>query len=212
MIAITHQQQNMHPASWKLTGEERLISISTTHEVDACSCKLTGGKLRVNHIYECMSSEVDWVALETHQNRDSITKVDWGDYDPTLYPMDGCILSEVDWGAHDSSFFPYLVHIDHDAQPKDFFTQGSWGGLPQRTSSTPLMEYLKDSLDTGQIEDGFSNSKSIKGYRGSYLFLILNNMKVATIYLLNGIMGRNYCNFHSSGRKAQVSSLQNKGE
>ena len=30
------------------------------------------------------------------------------------------------------------------------------------------MEYLKDSLDTGQIEDGFSNSKSIKGYRGSY--------------------------------------------
>ena len=27
------------------------------------------------------------------------------------------------------------------------------------------MEYLKDSLDTRQIEDGFSNSKSIKGYR-----------------------------------------------
>ena len=31
-----------------------------------------------------------------------------------------------------------------------------------------LMEYLKDSLDTGQIEDGFSNSKSIKRYRGPY--------------------------------------------
>ena len=30
------------------------------------------------------------------------------------------------------------------------------------------MEYLKDSLDTGQIEDGLSNSKSIKGYRSSY--------------------------------------------
>ena len=30
------------------------------------------------------------------------------------------------------------------------------------------MEYLKDSLDTRQIEDGFPNSKSIKGYRGSY--------------------------------------------
>ena len=30
------------------------------------------------------------------------------------------------------------------------------------------MEYLKDSFDTGQIEDGFSNSKSIKGYRSSY--------------------------------------------
>ena len=95
-------------------------------------------------------------------------KVDWGNYDPTLYPMDGCILSEVDWGAPDSSLFLYLVHIDHDAKPKDFFTQGLWGGLPQRTSSTPLMEYLKDSLDTGQIEDELSNPKSIKGYRGSY--------------------------------------------
>ena len=62
----------------------------------------------------------------------------------------------------------YLVHIDHDAKPKDFFTQGLWGGLPQRASSTSLMEYLKDSLDTGQIEDGFSNSKSITGYRSSY--------------------------------------------
>ena len=31
----------------------------------------------------------------------------------------------------------------------------------------PLIEYHKDSLDTGQIEDGFSNSKSIKGYRSS---------------------------------------------
>ena len=56
----------------------------------------------------------------------------------------------------------------HDAKPKNFFTQGLWGGLPQRTSSTPLMEYLKDSFDTGQIENGFSNSKSIKGCRSSY--------------------------------------------
>ena len=30
------------------------------------------------------------------------------------------------------------------------------------------MEHLKDSLDTGQIEEGFSNYKSIKRYRGSY--------------------------------------------
>ena len=78
------------------------------------------------------------------------------------------MLSEVDWGAHDSSFFLYLVHIDHDAKSKDFFTQGLWGGLQQRTSSTPLMEYLKDSFDTGQHEKGFSNSKSIKGYRSLY--------------------------------------------
>ena len=60
------------------------------------------------------------------------------------------------------------MHIDHDAKPKDFFTQQLWGGLPQRISSTPLMGYLKHSFDTGQIEDGFSNSKSIKRYRSSY--------------------------------------------
>ena len=56
-----------------------------------------GGKLRVNHINECMPSEADRGAHETHQNGHSITKVDWGDNDPTLYPMDRCILSEVDW-------------------------------------------------------------------------------------------------------------------
>ena len=38
------------------------------------------------------------------------------------------------------------------------------------------------------------------------LFLILNNMKVATIYLLNGILER-ICNLHSSGTEAQRSSL-----
>ena len=43
-----------------------------------------------------MPSKVDWGAHETHQNGHSINEVDWGDYDPTLYPMDGCILSEVD--------------------------------------------------------------------------------------------------------------------
>ena len=30
------------------------------------------------------------------------------------------------------------------------------------------MEYLKDSLNTGQTEDGVCNSKSTKGYRSSY--------------------------------------------
>ena len=117
-----------------------------------------GGKLRVNDINECMPSEVDWGAHETHQNGHSITKLDWGDHDPCHDPMDGFMLFEADWGVHDSSFFLCLVHIDHDAKSKDFFTQGLWGGLLQRTPSTPLMEYLKDSFDTGHIEDGFSNS------------------------------------------------------
>ena len=43
----------------------------------------------------------------------------------------------MDWGAlHDSSFFLFLVNIDYDAKPKDFFTQELWRGLPERTSST----------------------------------------------------------------------------
>ena len=122
-----------------------------------------GEKLRVNHINECMPSEIDWGAHETHKNGHTINKVDSVGHDPTLYPMDGCILSEVDWGAHDSSLFLSLMHIDHDAKPKDFFTQGLWGGLLQRTPSTHLIEYLNDSSDTGQIEDGFSNSKINQG-------------------------------------------------
>ena len=91
-----------------------------------------GGKLRVNHINECMPSEADWGACETHQNGHSINEVDWGGHDPSPYPMDGCMLSEVDWGAHDSSFFFYHVHIDHDAKPKDFFSQGLWRGQLQK--------------------------------------------------------------------------------
>ena len=77
-------------------------------------------KLRVNHIHECMPSEVHW-----------------GDHDPSLNPMDEYSISEVDWGAHDSSYFLFLVNIDYDAKTKDFFTQELWGGLSQRISSTP---------------------------------------------------------------------------
>ena len=47
-----------------------------------------GGKLRVNHIHECMPSELHW-----------------GDHDPSLNPMEEYSISEVDWGAHDSSYF-----------------------------------------------------------------------------------------------------------
>ena len=43
LIPITHQQQNMDPASWKLTWEETLIP--NTHQVDACSCRLTGEEI-----------------------------------------------------------------------------------------------------------------------------------------------------------------------
>ena len=106
-------------------------------------------------------SEVDWSDLkrQSTKHEPSLMEVDWGGkVEPNdtssgcmLMQLDWggklrvdhineCMLSEVDWGPHDSIFFLYLVHIDHNAKPKDFFTQGLWGGLPQRTSSTPLME------------------------------------------------------------------------
>ena len=70
---------------------------------------------------------------------DTTSLVDLGDHDSSCNHMNEFSLSEVDWGAHDSSFFLFLVNIDYDAKPKDFFTQELWGGLPQRTSSTPLI-------------------------------------------------------------------------
>ena len=62
--------------------------------------------------------------------------VDWRSHE--TYPT-GHNISEVDWGAlHDSSFFLFLVNIDYDAKPNDFFTHELWGGLPERISSTTL--------------------------------------------------------------------------
>ena len=69
------------------------------------------------------------------------------------------------------------------------------------------MEYLKNSFGTGETEDGCSTPSQPRDIEVHTLFLTLNSMKVATIYLLNGILGRNLCNLHFSGRKAQVSSL-----
>ena len=122
------------------------------------------------------------------------------------------MLSEVDWGAHDSSFFLYLVHIDHDAKPKDFFTQGLCRGLTQRASSTPLMEYLKDSFDTGQIEDRFSYSKSIKGYRSSYSLPDPEHNDSSDNLLTQWDPVQKPLQPPHFRRKAQVSSLPKQGE
>ena len=69
------------------------------------------------------------------------------------------MFSEVDWGAHDSSFFLFLLNIDYDANPKEYVIQGLWGELQPSISSTPPIEYMIDSLDTGQTEDDIFNSK-----------------------------------------------------
>ena len=77
-----------------------------------------------------------------------LKEVDWGEKQPISFVVDwrshetyptGHNISEVDCGAlHDSSIFLFLVNIDYDAKPKDFFTQELWGGLSERTTSTTL--------------------------------------------------------------------------
>ena len=89
-----------------------------------------------------MLKEVDWgrnLKLNYTSGGLNISEVDRGDHDPSTNIMNKILLSELDWGAlHDSSFFLFLVNIDYDAKPKDFFTQELWGGLSERTTSTTL--------------------------------------------------------------------------
>ena len=64
-------------------------------------------------------------------------------------------------------------------------------------TSTSLMAYLKYSFD---IEDGFPTPNQSSNIEVHTLCLTLNSMKVVTIYLHNGILQRNLCNLHSSGK------------
>ena len=125
-----------------------------------------GGKLKHNYTSSgSMFMEVDWggklinnsmVDCGTHERcptGHNVSEVDWGGNDATPNHRNEFLLSEVDWGAHDSSFFPFLVNIDYDAKPMEFFTQGLWGELQQTMSSIPLIGHMTDSLDTGQTQD-----------------------------------------------------------
>ena len=136
-----------------------------------------------------------WRTLSRHltlsfDRLDPWMEVDWGGKIKPNQTTSECMLTEVDWGAHDSSFFLYLKYIDHNGKPKHLFTQGLWGRLPQKTSSTPLIEYLKDSLDSGQTEDGFFNFKSIKECRGSYSLPDPGQLESSYNLLTEWTMGR----------------------
>ena len=81
-------------------------------------------------------------------------------------------------------------HTDNDGEPKDFFTQGLWGRLPERIFSTPLMESLEDSLDTGQMKMDFTTQVYSRLKEVHILFLTMNTLEVAIIYLVNAKLGR----------------------
>ena len=129
-------------------------------------------------------SEVDWGDPKGESTKlgPSLMEADWGGKFKPNHITSECMLSEVDWGAHDSIFSLYLKLIDHDGEPNDFFTQGLWGGLSERKPSISLMDYLKDSLDTGQLKMDFSNSNQPRNIEVHTLFLTLNTLKVATTY------------------------------
>ena len=75
-----------------------------------------GGKLIDN-------SMVDRGTHETPPIGHYISEVEWGGHGSSSNHMTEFLLSEVDWGAHDSTFFLFLVNIDYDAKPVEFFTQ-----------------------------------------------------------------------------------------
>ena len=60
------------------------------------------------------------------------------------------LFSEVDWGAHHSGVFLFLVNLDYDAKPNEFFIQGLWGEPQHRTPYIPLIGLQTASLATGQ--------------------------------------------------------------
>ena len=131
-----------------------------------------------------------------------IKEVDWGGKDPIIsvadwqrhetYPT-GHNISEVDWGSlHDSSFFLFLVNIDYDAKPKDFFTQELWGGLSERTTSTTLrsLNHVEGKLvhHLDLQKDPTHLDHQLDKQRDPHLHHI-HNMKVVTTNLTNGTLG-----------------------
>ena len=126
-----------------------------------------GDKLKLNFTtYGYMLMEIDWGGKfnytscrcpmancqdnKTHPTGHNTSEVNWGGHDPNPNHVHESLLSEVDWGAHHPSVFLFLVNIDYDAKPIEFFIQGLWGEPQHRTPYIPLIGPQTDSLATGQ--------------------------------------------------------------
>ena len=75
-------------------------------------------------------------------------------------------------------------------------------------TSASLMAYLKYSFD---IEEDLPTSYQSSNIEDHTLSLTLDNMKVVTTYLTNGILGRNLCSLNSSGKLQQIRSSTSYG-
>ena len=123
----------------------------------------------------------------------------------------------MDWGAlHDSSFLLFLVNIDYDVKPKDFFTQEIWGGLPERTPSITLrsLNHVEGKLVHHlELQKGPS-FRRVQAFwitswtnRGTPHLHHVHNMKVVATYLTNQPLGRNLCSLNSPGKLQQLKSF-----
>ena len=92
----------------------------------------------------------------------------------------------------------FICHILIMMQSQRNSSQRILGRTTTITSSTPLLKCLNDSLDNGQTEDNFSTSNQSRNLEVHTLFLTLNMLKVATIYLLSGTLGRKLGNLQPS--------------
>ena len=106
-----------------------------------------GGKFNYNSCRCHMANSQDH---KTHPTGHNTSEVDWGGHDPNPNHVHESLLSEVDWGANHPSVFLFLVNIDYDAKPIEFFIQGLWGEPQHKTPYIPLIGPQTDSLATGQ--------------------------------------------------------------
>ena len=199
----TNQVSDCH-SSLVTTPSSRLILVKPKIEVAKALIHHIGKNgehfYGENFIYDFPQSwkhikEVDWgdkLKLNYTISGYMLKEVDWGD--KSNCPSCGCpmanwhesLLSEVDWGAHHSSVFLFLVNIDYDAKSQDFFTQGIWGGLAVRTSSTTLRSlnhvegklahYLNLQKDPSRLDHQLDQQKDSKSspcpqYESSYNLL-----------------------------------------
>ena len=147
-----------------------------------------GGKQPIN-------SEVDWHRHET-------------------YPT-GHNISEVDWGAlHDSSFFLFLVNIDYDAKPKDFFTQELCGGQSERITSTTLrsLNHVEGKwVHHLELQKGPSRLDHQLDQQRHPTSSPCPQHESSSTYLDYGNLGRNLCSLNSSGKLQHPRSFTSYG-
>ena len=107
----------------------------------------SGGKFNYTSCRCPMANCQDYKTDPTGHNT---SEVDWGGHDPNPNHVHESLLSEVDWGAHHPIVFLFLVNIDYDAKPIEFFIHRLWGEPQHRTPYIPLIGPQTDSLATGQ--------------------------------------------------------------